>query len=211
MTLQTDIMKKYILNYVNKNYKSYIKNDCFDIVQLKNICMLYKLDSDDIDSISLDDVVISSPCFKKISNKKNNKENIIESNEFKQRYKFFIKIMYALIKLNIEIFDIDDDILTMKNNFNILKSIDDSKKKMTIKHINELKKINKYSGLFTGSPFEKNISDYVKKMKILDKIIRYFDSIISNNIIRKTDSLLTLLLPFFYKYIECIEEYGFKD
>lgn len=210
MTLEIDSMKKYILAHINKNYKSYIKNDCFDIVQLKNICMLYKLSDNDADSISLDDVNISSPYFNKSSNKKNRGENIIESNEFKQRYKFFIKIMYALIKLDIEIFDIDDDILTIKNNYNMLKSINESRKFLTSAHITELKKINKYNGQFSDSQFEKSVNSYVKQMKILDKIVTYFNKIINNGIIKKTDSLLTLLLPFFYKYIECIEEYGYR-
>lgn len=211
--LETDAMKKYIIKYIKKNYNEYLESECFDLIQLKNICMLYKLDdqSKSTDSISIDDINISSPHFNKTSKKNKHTKNIIESNEFKQRYKFFVKIVFSAIKLGVNIFDIDDDVITIKNNYNILKSIDDRKKKLTNEYINTLKAIARHGGQFTDTSYEKSNTEYVKKMKILDKLVQHINKIINTNILKKTDTLLTIILPFFYKYTEFIEEYGYSN
>lgn len=125
-----------IIKILNKYYYQYIDDECLDIVQIKNICNLYKIKKNinSNDSISFSDIKFSSPDFVKHNynnaqtQTKKTQFDLLKTDEFYKKYAFFIKILYACLKINIELFDINNNILTLKNNYQLLKTLELKKK-----------------------------------------------------------------------------------
>lgn len=200
-------MANNIIKMVNLKFEKDVIKDCIDILQLINVCNLYKDNNGSNTSVSLNDIDFSSPKFKKMINKKSG--NILESAEFKKKYIFLIKIIYTCLKMNINIFDINDSTLTFKNNYCLIKSIEIQKKNIILDHINELKvQHRRASHKIDLLEYETYNSDYIIKIKILDKIIESIQKIIKANVLNITDNLFALILPYFYIYTKYIEEYN---
>src|SRR5436190_2085244 len=104
-----------IIKIIDKEYDQHVDDECLDIIQIKNICNLYKTKNNSVNSISLSEISFSSPEFKKVANKidKKNQAGVLKSEEFVKKYSFFIKNLYACLKMGITIFDINDNILTL--------------------------------------------------------------------------------------------------
>jgi hypothetical protein len=200
-----------IKKIINKQYDQYIDDECIDLVHIINICDLYKIKNDANNSVSISEINFSSPNFQKMPNKKNKKKDqthLLKSPEFNKRYRFFIRIIYACLKINIVIFNTDDNILTLKNNYQLIKSLELKKKQLIAEHINTLKLQHKNISEKVDVEYESYYSKYITKIKIIDLIMKHINKLINNNILDKTDNLLTLILPYFYTYTEFIEEYN---
>ena len=118
-------MSSGITKIINERYADFIDNECIDIVQIKNICNLYKNKnkSKNIKSITLSELIISSPDLKKtVSRKSKNQYSILKTEEFEKKYNFFVKIIYSCLKMNIDIFDVNENVLTLKNNYELNKN-----------------------------------------------------------------------------------------
>lgn len=215
-------MSMTIIKICKLKYKKYIDDECFDVIQLINICKLCKAPSNktnEIDDFRISDIELSSPLFIKSSPSTVRKQiDILKSTEFKKKYSFFIKIIYACLKLDIEIFDINPDIITLKNNYNLMKTLITHKKELITYHQNIIKeqlnsieipliklKINSENKKIS---YETYISNYLKEVKIIDKIFGYLNQSIDSNILTKTDNLISLIIPYFYNYTEYIEVYN---
>jgi len=204
-------MSTGIIKIINKQYEEYLDNECLDIKHIKDICNLYKAKSNSLNSLSLSEINLSSPEFKKINISKKNKKaqaDILKSPEFDKKYTFFIKIIYASLKINIELFDINDNILTLKNNYQFVKALEFKKKKLITEHLIILKAQYKNISEKISLDYHTFYQNYIMKIKIIDKIAGYIDKLIKHNVFEKTDNLLTLILPYFYTYTEYIEEYN---
>ena len=204
-------MSRGIIKIIDNKYSNYIDDECLDIIQIKNICNLYKIKSNsNIESISLSEINFSSPEFKKMSNKtkKKNQTDVLKSNEFVKKYTFFIRIIYACLKIGVDIFDINDSIATLKNNYQLIKSFESTKKQFIAQHLTILKAQHKNISQPIGPDYEKYYKNYIVKIKIIEKIIASVNKLINGNVFEKTDNLLTLILPYFYTYTEFIEEYN---
>jgi len=60
-----------IKKIINKQYSEYMDDYCIDLIQIINICNLYKIKQNfDNDSINLSEINLSSPKFKKIIHNK---------------------------------------------------------------------------------------------------------------------------------------------
>lgn len=203
-------MSKMIIKMIEKEYEEFIESESLDLLQIMRMCKLKKfVNDDDMASITIDEISLESPGFKKYNGKSNTQstEIILKSEEFDKKYIFFIKILYICLRVNIELFNIKNNILTFKNNFYLIKSIEKQKKKYMLEHINILKYDYKNIANINNN-YEKYVNKYIIKQKILDKIIGYIKKILEHGILKKTDNLLSLLLPYFYKYTEYIEEYN---
>ncbi len=203
-------MSMGIIKIIDKQYNEYIIDECLDIIQIKNICNLYKIKVISNNSITLSELNLSSPEFKKINGKMNkkNQSNILKSDEFVKKYTFFIKIIYACLRMDVDIFDNNNSILTLKNNYKLIKTLELKKKQFITEHLNILKDQYKNISQKIGSDYDKYSHDYIVKIKIIDKICDSMNKLIKFNIFEKTDNLLTLILPYFYTYTEFIEEYN---
>ena len=200
-----------IVKAIGDKYSDNIDEDCIDIVQIKNICNLYKIKPDTVNSISLSELNFESPFFEKNSKKsKKNKniESVLNSKEFTSRYAFFIKTIYVCLKIDVEIFDINNDIMCLNNNYKLIKNLRLRKKKMIEEHLNVLK--NMYKNITQGinEKYEAYVSSFIVKINLIDTIVEHIEEYIENKIFDKTDNLLTLILPFFYTYTQFIEEYN---
>lgn len=200
-----------IINIVNTKYSKYNTKECFDITQIKNFCNLYKPKniSTTGPDITLSDIDFSSPNISKVkisSNIKNNSKQVAGSKlgtiEFQKMYNLFIKLLYSCLKLDIEIFNENSDTFcVIKNNYQLIKSVEIQKKKFVLEHINILKNHCKNISKTDTNAYEKYVTEYILKMKIVDKLIGWI------NIFEKNDNLFSLILPYFYIYTEYIEEY----
>lgn len=203
-------MSLAIIKIIDKQYNEYIDDECLDIIQIRNICNLYKVKTTSNNSVTLSEINLSSPEFKKISNKiqKKNQDDVLKTDEFMKKYSFFIRIIYACLKINIDIFNIDDNILTLKNNHQFIKSLEASKKILIAEHLAILKTQYKNISQKINDEYEIYYRTYLVKIKIIDKIITAINKLIIEEVFDKTDNLLTLILPYFYTYMEFIEEYN---
>lgn len=203
-------MSLNIIKMIDEKYdKKYTNEECLDIRQIKDICNLYKTKQNNINSINLSEIQLSTPDFKK--NNKINKKNRIDtlkSPEFLKKYTFFVKIMYSCLKMNVELFDLNNDALTLKNNYHIIKSLELEKKKLITEHVEILKVQYKNISQIITTTYENYYKKYITKIKIIDRIIYSINKIIKAEICDNTDNLLTLILPYFYTYTEFIEEYN---
>lgn len=203
-----------IINIIDSKYGKYKKEECFDVTQIKTFCKLHKqknlsgspTDKDKASPVSLNDVEFSSPDIEKIKPNTKAKPATLNINtpDFMRVYSLFIKILYSCLVLEVDIFNRDDNnrnFVTLKNNYQLLRSIDHCKKKYIDEHINILTKEGKKKSLMSINSYGKYVNEYLCKMKILDKLSRWI------SIFEKTDNLFSLILPYFYKYTEYIEEY----
>ena len=202
-----------IIKIIDAKYAKLVGDECLDIIQIKNICNLYKLKTNESTSISLHDINITSPEFKKVKMKKTDKRqqpnmNILKSVEFQKKYRYFIKIIYVCLKMNVTLFDITNNITTLKNNYQLIRALELTKKNFVTEHINVLKNQQKRTTVKVDPDYENYIQDYIVKMKITDRIITSINKLLTTEIIDKTDNLLSLILPYFYTYVEYIEEYN---
>jgi hypothetical protein len=201
-----------ITKIINEQYMEYIENECIDVIQINNICNLYKTKSSDLDSINLDEIQFSTPDFKsgnkidKSTRKKH--QNILNSAEFKKKYAFFVRIIYACLKMDIAIFDIVNGVATLKNNYQLIKSLEIRKKGFLNEHLLIIKYQLKNVSKTINEDYETYLKDYVTKIKIIDKITGSINKLIDTEVFSKTDNLFTLILPYFYVYTEYIEEYN---
>lgn len=189
---------------LDKQYEDYDRDTFIDYIQIKNICQLYQSNESD-HSENLSDMVFSSPEFS--SSVANNTGNVLTSKEFIKKYTFFVKTLYAFLKIEVDVFHTKNNILIFKNNADICKSLLDKKKKLINEQIHILKNISKTLDSKFPSDYEDDVHNFNTKMKIIDKLLASMNKLISNKIISKKDSLLTLILPYFYKYNKIIEEY----
>jgi hypothetical protein len=222
---ETTKLSTNIITTLDKTYRKFIKNECMDILQLKNICNLFKNKTNKAnEEIPLSDINLSSPTFvnEKTTTKKTQKsakskptpssqltqEEILTSVDFRKRYDFFIRVVYSCLKMDVDIFDIEDDVATLKNNYKLLKSLEMSKKKLIEEHYGLLKAQFKNLGEKLDPEYETYVRTYITKIKIIDKISGSIQKLFESGVFAKTDNLFSLILPFFYSYAEYIEEYN---
>ncbi len=195
-----------IIGMLDGKYKTN-KNDYLDIEQIKSICKLScpKNDNISVDSVSLNDITFDTPEF--VRDKKSKKsQDPLKSEEFKKRYDFFIQILYCCLKLNIEIFDSEHLILI--NNYHLIKAIETKKKKYIRVHIDKLKELYKSSSEQTSDSYFTFIDNYKRTITTLDGLLKSVKKLVDNKILDLMDNLQTLVIPYFYKNTEYIEEYN---
>lgn len=209
-------MAMTIVRIIKEKYSSLLHNECMDLVQIINICTMYKTKnkSTSLDAIpepTLEDVHFSSPIFEKINpktTKKKKHEEILQSDEFRKKYDFFIRIIFTCLKLNIDIFDIPDEFATLKNNYKLAKTMEYRKKKIIEEHYTILRDQHKHVNQKLDASYEKYVFGYILKIKIIDKMIESIDVLIKNNVFERTDNLFSLIIPYFYTHRNIIEEYN---
>lgn len=207
--METSRMSANIVKILNKHFAKYIRNECFDIIQIKNICNLYNNSTGKNSSITLSEINFSSPEFTKYNHTVNkNHLDILKTQEFIKKHAFFIKVMYACLKLNLEIFFLEEEFITLKNNYEIIKTLESTKKQLIHEHINILKSQYKDVSKKISDNYDDYLNDYLIKIKIIDKIHALINGLIKSNILESQDNLLSLILPYFFTYPEFIEEYN---
>lgn len=199
-------MANGIIQIIKDSYSEFIENESIDIIQLMNICDLYKGSGNK--SVELNDITFSSPNFvnEKLNNKTN--ENILNTEEFKKKYAFFVRIIYSCLKMNIDIFTVINGVAVLKNNYNIIKSLCSKKKELLTQQINLSKHLIKNIDKPVSDDYEETITDITMKIKIIDKITGSINKLISTNVFANTDNLFTLIIKYFYVYTQFIEEYN---
>lgn len=204
-------MSMGIIKIIDKQYSEYIDDECLDIIQIKNICNLYKVKPNSNNhSISLSEINFSTPEFKKISTKiqSKNQTDILKSAEFVKKYSFFIRTIYACLKIGVALFNANGGVATLKNNYQFIKSLETKKKQFIAEHQAILKAQHKNITQQISPDYEAYFNNYITKIKIIDKIVMSINKLIKGSVFDKTDNLLTLILPYFYIYTEFIEEYN---
>uniref|UniRef100_A0A6G6AAX5 Uncharacterized protein n=1 Tax=Borely moumouvirus TaxID=2712067 RepID=A0A6G6AAX5_9VIRU len=194
---------------MSKKYNLYKSNECFDIMQIKNICNLYKMKNQSNESVRLSEINLSSPEFKSFDPKinKNNPE-ILKSTEFSKKHSFFIRVIYACLKIGVELFNDGDEFVILKNNYQLIKSLENKKKQIINEHIAILKTQYKLADQKVSQNYDIFLKQYTMNIRIIDKIMSSVNKLIDSGVVEKTDTLLSLILPYFFTYTEYIEEYN---
>lgn len=214
--MDISIMSIFIIKTIKNKYGVKKCKKSLDLSQLIKICEIENtVDNlnkyDNLDkTISLSEINFSSPLYKEYDNekevkKKRKNQSLSEGSDFRKTYCFFIRIIYSILKVNAEIFNEDDDIITLKNNYKLIKSLEESKKEIVNDHIVNIKKHICES---INSNYNDYVTIYISKIKVLEQVISYINLLISSNTFKKTDNMFSLIVPFFYKMNKYIEEYN---
>lgn len=207
--MQLSHMSNGILKILSKKYKYYMDNECLDLIQIKMICDLSKTKSQSNESIRLSEINLSSPEFKTFDPKLNkNQIEMMKSQEFIKKQSFFIRVIFACLKIGVELFNVEQDFVTIKNNYQLIKSLEFKKRQLIVSHIELLKQQYKSSSQKISNEYEDYCKQYIMNIRIIDKIISAISKLINTDTFDKTDTLLSLILPYFYTYTEYIEEYN---
>jgi hypothetical protein len=133
-------------------------------------------------------------------------KNFLSSKEFINKYSFFIKVIYACIKLNVKIFNRINS-LTLKNNNELINSFNGTKKILIVSHIKILKAFEKKNNKMTWSEYETIDSDFLKKIRTINNIVDIIKKMVQYKIFSLEDNITKLITPFFIKKEHYIEEY----
>lgn len=161
-----------------------------DMQHLKIICQIKASKESVSESASIErDLNIETPAFTKI-------QSIMNKQEFKERYAFFIRIVYSCLKLEIELFDKHG---VIKNNQMLIREINAMKRIMIDEHIKLLsnQKSNIHPMFFAN--YEEYARLFVKKIRLADNITRVYAKLIELEHIKLTDNLLNLVLSYLFR------------
>lgn len=207
------IMAREIVKVLDSEYFDYLDEECIDILQMKNICSLYlthEKKKKKSNKIKIEEVELTSPRFDK---PKKNAKKILDSEEFRKKYRFFIKIIFLCIKIGVELFDKEktkkgDEFMIIKNNYQLMKSIVKKKQELIDEHILDLRNQRKNAHMQLDENYKDYANNFIIKTQLLDTILRYIDRITTEGIMDRSDNMFSLIIPYFHKPEEFIEEYG---
>lgn len=195
----------YVKDKLNKQYPNKKKSSS-DLKDLHFLINLYDSNnSDQIDEIS-SEVDITAP----INTSNQSQEEIIKSDNFIKRYKVFLKIIFSALLINVEIFKIYRDNQVFMNLYDMKNSFLKRKKKIlhdVINNINDNTKILKDLLEIKYDNYEKIFSYSITQIKVIDKVVSIINKLINMKLLLETDSIISLIMPFFYKYETFIETY----
>lgn len=199
-------MSKNILGRLETKYGKQTVDNSYDTIQLKKLYNLHRENNDYCHTISIDEIEITTPEFKPYIESKS-KSDILNIPEFVQKYHFITKIIYSCLYLNVEIFDGIKDRIVLKNNREIIHSLQLAKKDI----ITRIVKVLRYKYKHVEQLFDTEYTEFyhksVSQIKLIDNIIKHIRTVIGTGVIRDTDNLITLVVPYFYRYLKFIEEY----
>jgi hypothetical protein len=199
---------KYLSYIKEKLIKTYPlkKKSSSDLVDLYFLINLYETKpSQTITEIS-SEVDINDP----IDTDLKSKDEIIKSTNFIKRYTVFLKIIFSALLINVEIFKIYRDNQVFMNLYDMKNSFLKRKKKIlqeiTIQ-IDDNTKLLKNLLEITYLDYQKIFSITITQIKVIDKVVSIINKIIERKLITETESIMNLVMPYFYKYQDFIETY----
>ena len=203
-----------IIKIINARFVEYIDGECLDINQIKNICNLYTVKSGRRNkSISLGEICISSPEFsrgraKDQAARAERDADVLKSPEFSKKYAFFVRIVFACLKVKVDIFNEYDGIIVLKNNYQLLRSLETRKKQLIAAHIDVLRSQARNITVELGDVYGQFLKSYINKTRIIDRVHASISKLIRAQTFEPTDNMMSLILPYFYTWTEVIEEYN---
>lgn len=203
-----------IIKVINREFAEYDDGECLDINQLKNICNLYTVKPGRHNkSISLGEICISSPEFghthKNARTAQTNRDaDVLKSPEFTKKYAFFIRIVFACLKVGVDVFNENNGILTLKNNYQLLRSLENRKKQLIAEHIEVLRFQARNITVELGEVYGQFLKSFANKTRIVDRVHASISKLIRAQTFEPTDNMMSLILPYFYTWTEIIEEYN---
>lgn len=207
----------HVINHIKQNYGKYIKNKCYDVMGLLEICCIY-IESEKIlkkvklRELSYNDLQMSSPNFTNMKKRKrsNNIKNVINNDEFEKRHKLLIKILLCCFVLDIEIFNIDNDIAVLKNTHHLIKTIHKKKEQKFNELIELASSYKKKPHIKVSEDYYELTSELHESIRICDRLLYILNELTKNMIIKPVDSISMLIIPYFYNEHkkDCIEVFG---
>jgi hypothetical protein len=194
------------INYLEVN------NDCIDWCNIKFLITLYDSNNDndvfdDIFDISSDLGSLSTG----IDPDLNKKAKIIKDKKFKLKYTVFLKILYCVIILEVSFYKKTNDCSIARTLGDLKNSFLKKKKNSVTKMIEEFKENSSTLKKLNNVKYDQytNFANcHISIIKIIDKVISIIDKLINHNIIKESDTVLDLLMPYFYDYHNYIEIYS---
>lgn len=201
-------ISKYLYHVNDKLTKLYplkkkSSNDLKDLYFLINLFDITKNES--LPELS-SEVDINSP----IMAENKTKTEILKSDNFIKRYSVFLKIIFSALLMNVEIFKIYRDNQVFLNLYDMKNSFLKRKKKILqdiITYVDDNSKILKSLLDIKHTDYQNIFAIALTQMKVIDKVISIINKLIDNNLLKETESIISLVMPFFYKYQDFIETY----
>lgn len=185
-----------------QNYPNYLH--CIDLKQVIEICQLFEPQpSNESPEISID-----SPSFNGNVVQSSSIEELSKCQDFVTKYQYLIKILYAIVKLDVPLFDIGNDILIIKNNHKLLRSIEGVKKKVIKEQIKLLHSQYKSASKKLDEDYDVKHNEFVTTIRSLDRIRYTIEKLITMKVFTNGDNLLSFILPYFYVYTNILEVFG---
>lgn len=205
MNIKIDSISNDIMTILKSKYRKYIKLNCTDIIRIIDICKLNTSESN-VKKINLSEIILESPNLTDVQVEKQIK-NIRKNKSFLKYSDVVLRAIHVCLKLDVEIFEITDDDVLLKNNHRLISSIDNRKKVLIAEHIKQLQTYSKNSKLVMTNYMSYN-NKFICEINLLEQVKKNIENIVSRKICKNSDTVLTLVLPFFYIYQEYIEVYS---
>lgn len=137
-------------------------------------------------------------------------DDILKSTNFMKRYHVFLKIIFSALLINVSLFKIYRDTEVFMNLYD-MKNCFLKKKKTVLQDLtsqidSNTKTLNTLLE-FKYTEYQKIFSITTTQIKVIDKVVSIIDKLVEKKILKENESVITLIMPFFYKYQNYIETY----
>lgn len=209
--MQQSHMILRIIKTLDTKYK-HISPDCLDMSTLRNMLQIYDYSSSfsDTETLELSEINLECEEIKQISSLTLKKQiiNKLQTDEFLKKYDSFIKIIYMCLKLDISIFNTKSkNIVLIKTNKVLLESLSMHKRQVMKEHLSIIKEQYKFIDQEINDDYLTFVKICVSKMKAIDRLSIKIRRLIEEKYVKENDSVLNIVLPYFYNKIKYIEEY----
>jgi len=176
-------------------HKKYPRIQGSDIEHLKIICRAEAKQDVGVPLQTFSEINFSSPLFLPDRSVK----------EYTHRTQFIIKVVYVCLRLDVDIFTVQDDGITILNIHNLVKVLSSARRRLLTEHIQMLKQ---YQHQNLDDNYLSYHASFVPKVRLVERIIYVLEKLVSQGVLRYQDNLLTLILPYHYHFNEYIEDYN---
>lgn len=196
-------MSRWILLQLEEKYAGHKSTD---VSRLSDYCRLYRVERGEVESTVLDPDAIQeydleSPNFLA-------ERGLLGSTEFERRYSFVIKTVFSFLRLHIPLFRQYGGATVMLTVYELLSALSQHRKTTVKTHMTILGEQYKHPQVEDYAEYYRYVGGFLATTKILQRLRHNLQRLLDDGLCRKTDTLLTLLTPYFVKGgEEYIEEY----
>ena len=189
-------MAEWIQEELEQNHDT----EATDIKRMINFCQLYPSNQISQSTSSDAEYLLESPTFQK-------DRGGIRSSEFQNRYNYVIKIVYTMMRLDVPFYRVSGHSTVFCTMYQLDQNISDYKREIVAEHIKVLREQARHAEEDDYTQYCQYNKMYLHALKIAERIRHLIRKALESGVLNKTDNLLTLLIPYFRKKEQYIEEY----
>lgn len=199
MSIVTQAVKRKILRAYGDRL------DSNDVRQMLEICDLLPVDHISSDSPEIE---IDSPLFGSSIEQYEKTEELLNCTDFLRKYDYFMRLVYCLLKLKVPIFEENNACIVFIDNYRLMRSIEKTKQALIKAHILVLNAEYKNPKSSLTNDYENYSDHFIKTVRQLDRVRQTMAKLIDQQIWTNGDTLMSLVLPYLYRYVKIVEIFG---